>query len=315
MAAACSNYDLNTNASSSLRDTYESCSWMSFLLIFPTVLINLSIIIALATSTERTKPCFILLINLAVTDLFTGLINMPTFFVIFRYTSDSKDPCVFARFSIPVFLVFGCTSFITIAWIAVERYISIFHPFYHVSQLNPRKVTICVGLSWLIPMPPMVTSLSLHDGKIFKTFSAVLILAGIGSNVFCYFRILKQARSLRFRIQNEAARYGRASITANDRRFLSIGGLIITSMFICITPAGVYAIMTTLGYTGQYSYYSLCWVWTLVLANSLINPVITCIFSPTIRSDVLRIMRCKIKRQTAVNNTNPGHERRAKEST
>ena len=299
MNPLCSQYDLTLKNLSSFNDNIKSCSWMNLTMALPTAAINLCMIIALVSSSERSKPVHLLLLNLAVTDVLTGLINMPAFFLIFRYLGEGKDPCDFAQFNIPLFMVLGEVSLITVTMIAIERYISVFHPFRHISQLSRTKITICALLSWFFPTMAMGLSHVLANRNVFKIFIELTVTIATPLNLILYFRILMKARKLRVQIQSEEARLGHARICTGDKRFVSIGGLIIISMLICFVPAGVLSFLTISGYENMTVDYIVCWVWTLVLANSLINPLITCRFCPTMRHKVLKILTCGLLRKSA----------------
>ena len=283
-------------SSKSFKENNESCSWINLIMAVPTAFINLSMLIAIVSLAERRKPCELLLISLATTDVIVGFYNMPAFFLTFKYISEEKDPCFFAKYSYPVLLVLNCVSLITVSIIAWERYISIFYPYYHMIKLSSRKLLICIFLSWIIPILAMGLSHTLRSATIFRLFGYVVTLAGAIVNLLAYSRIIARARRVRVQIHSEQVRFGHGVIRARDRNLAYIGGLITFSILICYTPGGAVMFLSTFGYNTKKYDQALCWAWTLMMMNSLLNPIITCCFCSYIRAQVLRILTYPFKR-------------------
>ena len=291
-------------SSASFKVANQTCSWMSLFLACPTVLLNIAMIVAFMTSRNRLQPCQMLLVNLAVTDLLTGIFNMPAFFVIFRFVAEMKDPCRLLEPCMAVLIILGCVSFITIAFIAFERYLSVFHPYSHASKLSARNVAICVTIVWIVPILLITLSVTGLFRQVISTFIAAILVTGTSFNFYSYLRILLQARKIRLQIHSEAARLGQTDTGVTDKRYIFIGGLIIISMLTCFAPLGVNIILRSTGFKTNAMEDMRCFEWTLAMANSLVNPIITCIFCPPIRAKVLRIMTCnscnKVRQQDAV---------------
>ena len=296
MSSICIQYEMTVENFQSIRATSEWCSWVILIMAVPTTLMNLTLLIAIVSSKEERKPCLILLTNLAGTDLIAGLFNMPMFFFVFRYLSEGKDPCLFAKYNIPVFLVLGCVSIITVSLIATERYMSIFNPYYYVIMVSHKNFLICTGLSWCIPIMAMILAHTIPQVIIFKVFGYGIILVGVCINLFAYFRILVKAKHVRTQIQNEEARFGHSGARIRDKNLIYIGALITISMLICFSPAGLCMLVSALNHDLRNNAMLLCWSWALILANSFINPIISCSFCPTIRGKVFKVLACPFRR-------------------
>lgn len=275
--------------------TNEICSWLNLLIALPTTLANSSLVIALLTSSDRTKPCQLLILNLAITDFLAGFANMPIQFVVFRFVSQSRDPCDFANVTTPFGYILGIASFATVSLIAVERYISIFHPFFHLSSLNSRNTGISILLLWLISVTVVLPSIAISDDTVLNAFTTSFVAVGTSLNIYTYVRILLRARKVRRQIQNEAVRFGLQHRSARDKSLLRVGGLIVISMSICYSPIASYSLLKLFGVSVSSMDYTLCWAWTLAMANSLINPIITCSFSPPIRRKIRKLWTCKLE--------------------
>ena len=295
MSLTCSHYGIVLNDDPAYKTINAICSWLNLLLAIPTTLVNSSLIIALLTSSDRTKPCQMLILNLAVTDCLAGFANMPIQFVVFRFISQHRDPCDFANVTTPFGYILGIASFVTVTLIAVERYISIFHPFYHLSNLTSKKTGISILILWFVSVCVVIPSIVRSMDIFLYGFSTFLIAVGTSLNVYTYVRILLRARKVRMQIQTEAVRFGRQHRSERDKSLLRVGGLIVVSMSICYAPIASYSLLKTFGITAQSMDYAICWAWTLTMANSLINPIITSIFSPPVRRKIWKLWRCKLE--------------------
>ena len=294
MKQACMQYSrdfINDTASEAIN---YSCSWTNIVLASPTTILNLSLIIVLATSRDRKKACNILLMNLAITDLIVGFVNMPLFFIAYRFIAQRKDPCLFVEILTPFLVAVICESFLVVTLIAIERYVSIFHPFLHSSMLSSRNVTICIVTTWTISISLVIPLFLRANSSILFASMGGTVIIGILVNLYCYLRILLQARKVRLQIQSEAARLGGRNINAADKRYIYLGILIVVSMVLCFSLEVTGSILWFLGYRRGTLNKLRCWEWSLVAFNSFINPFITCSFCPDIRKKVLKILTCRV---------------------
>ena len=299
MPLNCNSYGITLSNASSYISITKSCSWMSIILAPPTTIVNIVLIIALAASTEQTKICTTLLLNLAVTDVLTGVVNLPVNFVIFDYVSDSKDPCLLAEVSLPFGLCLGGTSLLTVTLIAIERFISIFYPFYHQSSLSKTKIIVAVVMSWIMPIVMLIIAALSSQNTFMSGCIAVFIILVVIVNLFCYLKILLKARKVRMQVQREEERFGdrKRSIFHGEKRFVIVGGAILISMLVLSAPMGVANLTRVLGYNNVILHHIRCVGWVLVNTNSLVNPLITTLFVPSIRSKCGKIVTCKKMRQ------------------
>lgn len=293
MRGNCDQYEFYYKNSTSFKTVNSSCSWANILLACPTTLSNLLLIVSLAISGERNKPCAVLILNLAVTDFLNGVINMPLYYIIFRYIAQDRDPCVYLEFSIPGFVAVSFESFLTVILIAVERYINVFHPFLYNSKLSTRNVAVYVGISWVLSILVTVLMVTGENGPKFKSFFLTFGVVGVILTSYCYVRLLHKARKIRLQIRNETARFDETIISSEDRRYVLVGGLIIISMAVCFSVQMSSILLWLFKYRAN-AIMNRCWGWTLIMANSLVNPIITCRFCPTIRRSLLRIVTCSV---------------------
>ena len=292
MKAICNQYDLFLSNGTSFKTIYSTCSWASVTLACPTALLNLLLIVTLLRSRERKKPCAVLILNLAITDLLNGLINMPLLYITFRYIAETKDPCGIVTIFMPCVFAVSVESFLTVALVAIERYISLFHPFFYNSKLSSRNVAVCVGVSWLLSILLITPLIVGEKSAKFSGFIFAFGVGGVAVNFYCYLRLLYKAKKIQLQIRNEIARFSSATISSGDRRYFFIGGLIIASMVVCFSMEWSISFLWLVGYTSKSMINSHCWKLNLVMGNSFVNPIITCSFCPTVRRGLLKILSC-----------------------
>ena len=290
----CLDIGLELKNSSSFRLINRTCSWMNAVFTCPTLILNAALLVAFATSREKRSACILLLTNLTVSDLLNGSVNMPMFFFVYRKFSEGSYPCAVADYAIPLFIVFNVASYATVALISLERYTRIFFPFHHNSRFSVQNVVIFIGLSWLFAFAVTITPIVIVRNEAFQGVVSAIIIAGIVINFFCYFRILAKARRVRFEIHDIAARFGHESLTPSDRRHVRVGGLIFLSMIICFLPLLAVNLDFAIRPYKSKIKDARCLAWTLGMANSFINPLITCSFCPAIRQKFLRILTCRV---------------------
>ena len=299
MTLFCSHLEDILPNSTSPKTMALSCSLAGILLSVPVTIVNSLLIYAFAASKERSKPCMILLLNLAIIDLLTGIVICPTSFAINFKLSESRNSCHIMSYMSPVFFAIAVASLSTINLVALERYISVFHPYYHNSRLSARKVAIWVAASWMSAISAAAAATVPDQTKrmvdILDLVFAATIAFVASSNLYIYMRIIQQAKRIQLQVRDEASRYGHACINTAEKRLVYLGALIIISMLICYVPTGLLLLLRLLGYIASNTLW--CHGGTLAAIDSLLNPIITCMFCPDIRRKVLKTLRCKFTRQ------------------
>ncbi|XP_031555516.1 trace amine-associated receptor 7e-like [Actinia tenebrosa] len=107
---------------------------------------NVLVITAIATSTKlQSYKNNWLLCNLAVADLLQGAIAVPLRIV---ETFPSFANYISCRVAIPLSILFGGTSNITILFISVERFLAIYYPFFHIDFFTSKVAKSLIGFSW-----------------------------------------------------------------------------------------------------------------------------------------------------------------------
>ncbi|XP_047227615.1 trace amine-associated receptor 13c-like [Girardinichthys multiradiatus] len=120
-------------------------SLLSFISLI-TVALNLLVIISVSHFRQLQTPTNILLLSLAVPDLFVGLLLMPVEMI--RNTTCwflGELPCVLYNY---VSFIITFASVVNMVLISVDRYIAICKPLYYTTRITERDVKLFVCLCW-----------------------------------------------------------------------------------------------------------------------------------------------------------------------
>eukprot|EP00795_Rhopilema_esculentum_P016256 gene16256-7638_t len=290
MEGVCSEIPLSNI--SSYKANCIACATFSIVFSVPTVLLNVALIIAILKSSERKEPYQMLVQNLAFTDLLTGVIAMPNNSAVFIYVASSKTPCSFAVVTFAIQYFLGVVSLVIVTIIALERYVFVFKPYMHSSLLTSRAMAVISILVWLIAIAFLFVSRVIKNIKLLLAMRVCIGCVLSALIILCYTKILLRARKVRRQIEAEAERFGHQRLTDKDRSLLLIGGFIIISFFVCYAPFFSKYFFIIFEVEGHVLKYSICWEWLLVMLNSLVNPVISCIFHSPIRRTILSFLVC-----------------------
>eukprot|EP00795_Rhopilema_esculentum_P003616 gene3616-13878_t len=277
------------------KSPFYICAIFNLVLAVPTTLMNASFIVAVLKSSDRAEPYQILMLNLAITDLLTGIVSMPSQFISYLHNSHFKETCFNKAVAENITFFLGMASFFTVIAVTMERYTYVFHPFFYNEKLTSRFLTAMAGSIWLLSIALSVAYSFTGGSYLINTCIGVLASALI---FFCYTRIMLRARRVRRQIAAEAGRYGQRRMNKKDKNLVVIGGLIIISFFVCYAPTVLSNLLLAFGIRSHIFRGMYYWLLLLVLSNSFINPMISCTFNPRVRRKVIRIWSCGRKGRT-----------------
>ncbi len=263
----------------------------SCLLIF-IILGNITVILAYLRNTALQSLPNMLLITLAFTDLFVGLVAQPLFMAILvREVLGAKPLCWLALLSSVTLKFCGGASLMTLSLIiSVERYFAICHPFKHRFWITKMKVKRAVFILWLFLLALSVSLLFGYSYQIYFLVLTLLTFIAIAVTSFACCGIMIKLKVRRKRhvsvedIECRIRSHSSASTTSNEiekrdfkiaiTMFYIIGAIVICylPMFAAIIYAQVVGSRDKL-----YLKYFYPIAMTLIFLNSLLNPVIYCL--------------------------------------
>ncbi|KAM9347774.1 trace amine-associated receptor 13c-like [Symphorus nematophorus] len=287
--------------------TYIILSSISLL----TVTLNLLVIISISHFKQLHTPTNLLLLSLAVSDCFVGLLM---FFQIMLI-----DGCWF--FSDLVCAVYYVLDYIitsasiaNMVLISVDRYVAICDPLHYSTKVTQKRVQICVCLCWMCSV--LCHSLLLKDnleqpGRYNSCFGecvividhvaglADLFLSFIGPVtvvVVLYMRVfvvaVSQARAMRSHIEAVTLQCS-VKVTAkkSEMKAARTLGVVVVVFLICVCP---YFCVALTGQDTLLNASTSAFVICLFYFNSCLNPVIYAFFYAWFRKSIKLIVTLKI---------------------
>ncbi|XP_029980985.1 trace amine-associated receptor 13c-like [Sphaeramia orbicularis] len=276
-----------------------------------TVALNLMVIISVAHFRQLHTPTNLLLLSLAVSDLFVGLVMIPG--EILRNMT-----CWFLGDSM-------CSLCTFLAWlsvsasvgdmvlISVDRYVAICDPLHYTNKVTVKRVKVCICLCWFcsgcycfgilkdnlthpgkyhICQGECMISINLVAEVVDLVSTFILPICAIIALYMSVFVVaVSQARAMRSHITSiTAQRSGKAVANKSELKAARSLGVLVVVFLICFCPYYcVYLAADTSVTVTVYFYLKF-----LMFFNSCLNPLIYSLFYPWFRKSVKQIFTMQI---------------------
>ncbi|KAI5086325.1 trace amine associated receptor 14g, partial [Silurus meridionalis] len=278
-----------------------------------TVCGNLLVIISVLHFKQLHTPTNMLVLSLAVTDFFVGVVVMPLMLI---WTIEScwifgRGPCTMF-WLIDGFLT--VLSIYNIAFIAVDRYVALSNPFLYTNMISKRTMGIVINFNFLVclayntvfyyfngtftgsVMCPGECFISLNEvwSVIDLVYSFIFPLSVI---IILYSRVFLIAKkhATAIRELNNHTRPQTQKITSHsmksERKAAKVLGILVSVFLACLLP---YFIYTLLGDVIELQTETIHKVLIMLYMNSSINPVIYALFYPWFRRCIKLIITLQI---------------------
>ncbi|KAF3694493.1 Trace amine-associated receptor 7e [Channa argus] len=276
-----------------------------------TVTLNLLVIISISHFKQLHSPTNLLLLSLAVSDFFVGLLMLFQIMLI--------DGCWFlGNIMCSLYSAFDTivtsTSIGIMVLISVDRYVAICDPLHYSIKVTPRRVTVCVSLCWIcsfflfcvlmrdhLKQPGRYHSCVGECVMVIKYINEVadfifVFIVPITVIVVLYMRVfvvaVSQARAMRSHIA--AVSWPSSSgVTAKKSEIKAARtlGVVIVVFLLCICP---YFCVALTGQDILLNASSSAFLMFLFYLNSCLNPMIYAYFYPWFRKSVILIIKLQI---------------------
>nr|XP_046229278.1 trace amine-associated receptor 1-like [Scatophagus argus] len=272
-----------------------------------TVCGNLLVVIAIIYFKQLHVPTNYLILSLAMTDLFVGVVVFP-FSMAFTVTSCRFNPALFCKIRGSIDVTLSTASILNLCCISIDRYYAICQPLTYRSKLTHHVIGIMLLLSWgvaaIIGIGIMMASfnrekcgnsclidavLSTILACVFSFYMPVITMLSIYLKIFLVAQ--KQANS----IQNTTCQTTKSGATVSkmERKATKTLAIVMGVFLLCWTPfffclTFLSAINTRVSLP---VFETLNW---LSLSNSMLNPFIYAFFYSWFRSAFRMIISGKI---------------------
>ncbi|XP_053184762.1 trace amine-associated receptor 8a-like [Scomber japonicus] len=277
-----------------------------------TVTLNLLVIISISHFRQLHNPTNFLILSLAVSDFFIGLLLMPVA-ILLTETCWFLGDHMCALYYIVEF-IFSSSSVGNMVLISIDRYLAICDPLQYTTKVTLDRTKICVCLCWICSV--LYNSLILNhfltqpDGQNSCYGECVVILNDITGTVdfvftfispitvivILYMRVfvvaVSQARTMRSHIATVTVqRSVKVTAKKSEMKAARTLGVVVVVFVICICP---YYSPILIGEDIEDSSSSSTIALWLFYFNSCLNPMIYAFFYPWFRKSIKLILTLKI---------------------
>ncbi|XP_059198371.1 trace amine-associated receptor 8a-like [Centropristis striata] len=273
--------------------------------------LNLLVIISISHFRQLHTPTNLLLLSLAVSDCFVGLLVFFQISLIGGCWFFGDLMCVL--YCVLDYIITSA-SVGTMVLISADRYVAICDPLHYSTKVTVSRVTVCICLCWICSVlynALMMTDSLKHPGR-YNSFAgecvfvinyaagiADVILSFIGPVtviIVLYLRVfvvaVSQARAMRSHVAAVTLQ-GSEKVTAqkSEMKAAKTLGVVVVVFLICLCP---YFCVALTGQDTMLSASSAAFVITLFYFNSCLNPLIYALFYPWFRKSIKLIVTLKI---------------------
>ena len=248
------------------------------ILTFPfTAVLNALVMIAVKLKSRlRAHKSNILLALLASTDFTVGVIIQPSFIavLVLLLLDEPSGYCLLGVLR-PVIGALVDASLFHLALISSERYLAMKHPFAYTTIVTKVRLLVASGLVWLL-------SVTLHvlffvDLTVFVRINNTLIVLCIAFIVFCHVTVYRETRRHERQVAAQQVTQEAREQFQKEKKAFKLTSIILAVLILCFIPIVSFTIVT-FRYRSEISvetvYVFFCSAMSIVLLNSLINPVI-----------------------------------------
>nr|XP_020483730.1 trace amine-associated receptor 13c-like [Labrus bergylta] len=311
---------LNTSCRRAIRPHFEvmlTYILLSFISLV-TAALNLLVIISISHFKQLHTPTNFLLLSLAISDFFVGLLMIFQIMLIDGCWLLGDLICTLYQY---IAYIVTSSSVGTMVLISIDRYVAICHPLHYTRKVSLKRVEVCVCLCWICSV--IFQSLLLKDileqpGRYHSCVGECIFfvnyIAGIADLILTfilsitvivvlYLRVfvvaVTQARAIRSHVEAVTLQHS-LKITAlkSELKAARTLGIVVIVFLICFCP---YFCVALTGQDNLLNASSAAFVLCLVYLNSCLNPVIYAFFYPWFRKSIRLIVTLKILQPNSCN--------------
>ena len=254
---------------------------------------NALVLVSFWRTPSLLTPANVLLISLAMTDLGTGLITAPLFFIS-NIAKLTEDEGLFCKVTPVYFLAapcLGCISLLTLTAISVERYTALRVHLRYNEVVTMRRVCVATVGMWLAAITIVALGVA-WTLRVIHVTSMILIPLCLAATAFCYIKIHRVVR--RHQAQIKAQIPGHIGQQQDNNSFdmkafrkSFVDMLVIYVLFLVHFTPYLIASFIRITYGGTVENYTFLELAEAILHfNSALNPLLYCWRSQAIRSVV-----------------------------
>ena len=260
--------------------------------IFPTLLLNLSLLATIFKRRSFHGPAFVIMANLAVSDTLTSCIGYAAFATTCYMLLNNKDPCTAALVLAPVTYILGFTSFYTIILQACERYFSVLHPFWYHERFTVKFTIIACHFTWALAFLNVMLWKFITAPLALGIYYGAVNVFGIIAIIYFHVKVFRETKKIQRRIADQIPNAEERSRIFSESKITRVTILVLSAFFFCFLPDLILVFLISISGGkredfGEFQY----WAWTSAALNSLLNPLITLHQLTTLRKSVIDLWK------------------------
>ncbi|XP_033474136.2 trace amine-associated receptor 13c-like [Epinephelus lanceolatus] len=304
---------LNSSCRKAMRS--HSVSMLTYVLLSSisvlTVTLNLLVIISISHFKKIHTPTNLLLLSLAVSDFFVGLLMFFQIMLIDGCWLLGDLMCILYY---ALDYIITSASIGTMVLISVDRYVAICDPLHYSTKVTQKRVQVCVCLCWMcsafchslllmdnLEQPGRYNSCSGECVVVINYIAGIAdlflsFISPVTVIIVLYMRVfvvaVSQARAMRFYIAAVTLHQSvKVTVNKSELKAARTLGVVIVVFLICVCP---YFCVALSGQDTLLNASSAAFVICLFYFNSCLNPVIYAFFYPWFRNSIKLIVTLKI---------------------
>ena len=257
------------------------------------IILNTLLLTVFIRNRRLLKGSNTILFGLCLADFISGiLVQLPlsaVLFIIFTNGKNNMD-CVLLTLSSISGYIFVGVSLMTVSFVSLERFISIFYPYIYTRTFTKETMIAGSVSIWVFMIVfNLYCFLSLARMIFFVVQSALIFLTYIWT-IIVYFKILKQVRKIT-KEEADLSRRLHKREAEHELKANRIVRFVILSLLACYSLQVVVALLTSLNGTTRISQnYIQFWAFTFGLVNCSLNPLAYCYCNSEIRKKVQELI-------------------------
>ena len=286
---------------------YVLKAMIGFDIVFATVCVVLNFLILKVMfqhQSLRTIPNCILM-NLAFSDILTGLLSQPLKAVLTAFFLKRVQICPLYLTGLQLGYIFGMVSCLTLMLMAFERYLAIFRPFRYIKMTVDRRwLYSAIASIWIGSLSIALLSFFTPGMSLMRMMAIGIIILTISCSSLVYTRAIMVVKKINTRVSAipDETTYGtdrradkHATLAHTNRKLKAtrMASLILAVMIACYLPSCVLTTLRNIAKTKSDVVNGLHdWGQSFVLLNSSLNPIIYCWNLSEMRKRIKSLIRC-----------------------
>lgn len=270
---------------------------LNVLFAMSSTLLNSVVLLAIWKTRALHTPSNTLLSGLAASDLAVGCIVQPLYITmkLLEIQQHLGPYCRVRIASETLTLVVSGTSFLTLTFIAVERYLALYLHLRYKAIVTCKRVAICLAISWLLPVVWALSRFWLSS-RTFAAITGLVIIVCLLLNTWAYFQIFRFVKHHKTQIENITSSLQASGSTVEISKYNKTVVTMATLLLILIVSYASFVGVTNsiaFGFGGKnrralFTAYTVLANW--IFATSSLNPVLYCWRLREIRQAAIKVI-------------------------